>query len=764
VTTRVMLVSHEATRTGAPRVAVEIAAGLQRAPDHDLTVLLRWPGPLSPELGANASRILLEPLRRVRAALRMLVPNWGFVNRFEEFIAFCVLRRFRPDVAYLNTVKSACYARAALRLNIPVILHVHELEPLASSTLARYHLDGLYPQIHLVACSTAVRVNLARVTRVAPAEIAVIPSVPDADRVLRLADQAHSRPSRDGRALVVGACARADERKGIDLWLEAVRLVVNDDRSRQTRFVWVGSYDDDTVRLVQRYGLADHVEFLGETDNPYPAIAAMDVFTLASREDPFPLVVIEAMVLGRAIAAFDVGGVAEQLGSAGVLVPACDTRRLANAITALLDDQHRRQQLGSAAAARARDEYSIEKFRGSVVSVAGQTARTDIGPALFRFDPPETPPSQTAVLLTWFDPADQQSGVSRDPWRLPYCADSITTTGFRLELSERHRRSPWTKLPLHPIVRLLERATAPFLQTLLARREIGRADLAIAMFESQGNALCALRRLKIRPFTRPLFAVITCWLARDLSHFGHVRRTLYRQVYQSVDVLFCFSSNQTEILVRELGLAPKRVVSVPFGVDHRYFSPRPDAERGYVLSVGRDAGRDWETLLEAIRDTSLDVRIASRPRAFAHLDLPANVEFLGYVDRERYRSLLAGASVVVVSTRDLAYPSGQTVALEAMAMGRCCVVTDTAPMREYVRDGQNALLVPPGDASALRAAVIRAMADTAMRRRIGEAARLSIEREFNAPRMWQRIAEVLASRAHPVPTGQPDRFDPSVTR
>jgi glycosyltransferase involved in cell wall biosynthesis len=328
-------------------------------------------------------------------------------------------------------------------------------------------------------------------------------------------------------------------------------------------------------------------------------------------------------------------------------------------------------------------------------------------------------------------------------WALPYCADTLCQAGFELELSNRDRRWPWTSVPLRAMVSVLQRLTAPFLQTALAAKAIGRSDVTIAMFESQGNALAALRMLRVPPFTRPRFAVVTCWLSRDLEWFGPLRRLLYRLAYRSVDDLFFFSANQAEVFQRALDMERTRLHSVPFGVDHLYFHPRPGTERDYVLSVGRDAGRDWGTLLEAVRGTDLQLKIASRDGTLDSFDIPENVEFLGYVDRERYRDLLAAARVVVVATRDLAYPTGQTVALEAMAMGKCCVVTDTAPMREYLRHEDNALLVPPNDPAALRVAVMRAIDDPVLSEAIGRGARGSVEEEFNAPLMWRRIGEIL---------------------
>jgi glycosyltransferase involved in cell wall biosynthesis len=192
-------------------------------------------------------------------------------------------------------------------------------------------------------------------------------------------------------------------------------------------------------------------------------------------------------------------------------------------------------------------------------------------------------------------------------------------------------------------------------------------------------------------------------------------------------------------------LPPDRLFNVHFGVDHEYFSPTGANDDGYVLAVGRDAGRDWSTFLEAIGPLPARVKIACRQGALAGYRIPANVEVLGWVDRQTYRHLLDRAAVVVVASKPLDYPTGQSVTLEAMAMGRACVVTRTAAMSEYVVDGETAVLVRPGDAGELRVAVSRLLEDSALRHDLGRRARQSVESCFTARAMWARIAQIASA-------------------
>jgi glycosyltransferase involved in cell wall biosynthesis len=89
------------------------------------------------------------------------------------------------------------------------------------------------------------------------------------------------------------------------------------------------------------------------------------------------------------------------------------------------------------------------------------------------------------------------------------------------------------------------------------------------------------------------------------------------------------------------------------------------------------------------------------------------------------------------------YPSGQSVLLEAMAMGRAVVVTATPALEGYIDDGRSALTVPPGDAGALRRRIEEAAGDDALRRRLATGGRAAVEDRFNARAMWAAVANDL---------------------
>ena len=125
--------------------------------------------------------------------------------------------------------------------------------------------------------------------------------------------------------------------------------------------MWIGDLDAPVPGAE-----AAGAEFLGPSANPYAHMRHFDVATLPSRDDPFPLVVLESMALGTPVVAFDVGAVALQVGDAGVLVPAGEVDAFADAVVHLLTDEDERTRLGEAARRRVDEHYSARELQRSL--------------------------------------------------------------------------------------------------------------------------------------------------------------------------------------------------------------------------------------------------------------------------------------------------------------------------------------------------------------------------------------------------------------
>jgi glycosyltransferase involved in cell wall biosynthesis len=104
---------------------------------------------------------------------------------------------------------------------------------------------------------------------------------------------------------------------------------------------WEGSYPNDLRRPAADLGAADRVYFAGHQADVLPWFDALDVVVHASFGEPFGLVLVEDMALGKPLVATNLRGPLEIIegGTSGLLVPPGDPERLAEGVERILVDR-----------------------------------------------------------------------------------------------------------------------------------------------------------------------------------------------------------------------------------------------------------------------------------------------------------------------------------------------------------------------------------------------------------------------------------------
>ena len=125
------------------------------------------------------------------------------------------------------------------------------------------------------------------------------------------------------------------------------------------------------LALVAELDLGEHVRFLGFVNDVSGLLTAVDVGVFSSRSEGCPNGVLECMDAGLAVAATDVPGIREALGSEGLpfLAPPGDEERLAEVILDLAEDPALRARIGAANRERIRTEFTVEKMGARYAAV-----------------------------------------------------------------------------------------------------------------------------------------------------------------------------------------------------------------------------------------------------------------------------------------------------------------------------------------------------------------------------------------------------------
>lgn len=226
-----------------------------------------------------------------------------------------------------------------------------------------------------------------------------------------------------------------------------------------------------------------------------------------------------------------------------------------------------------------------------------------------------------------------------------------------------------------------------------------------------------------------------------------------RVTFQRAAAVHCVSE-ATKREAMKYGLDPAKAWVIRPAIDLDFFHPRkqsPNKHEFRVVTVGRVVWhKGCEYALSAIHqlvDQGIPVRfdiIGNGPErqrvlyTIHDLELQNHVRLLGWLSPEQVRDQLQQSDVFLLSSLSEGISNA---ALEAMACGLPVVTTDCGGMREAVTDGIEGFVVPVRDPEAMAEALLRLWKDPELRRRMGEAAREKVLREF---RLDQQISAFLA--------------------
>lgn len=372
---RTLFVSHEASRTGAPMVLLHFLRWLRANTSLDFEVLLLAGGPLVPEFAAVAPTRLVPALGSGHASyLEAGIKRAGFPrlgDRLKVARAQRPLRDLRGfDVLYLNSSTSALALRILPEVPPMVVSHIHELDSALRYWFPEHDRSVMLEATSwFVACAEAVSDSLIAGYGVPRERVSCHYEFIRPPVVTAGGAEAHrSALGIPEGSMVVGASGLRIWRKGPDLFVQMAAALVRARPDLDVHFVWLGAPGDEHIPVesdVNKLGLTGRVHFVDELPDPADLFAAMDVMCLTSREDPYPLVMLEAASLGVPVVSFDNGGATEFAGPQdherrAAIVPYLDAEAMAAEVTALLDDDAERLALGSRGKQHVLHEHTVE--------------------------------------------------------------------------------------------------------------------------------------------------------------------------------------------------------------------------------------------------------------------------------------------------------------------------------------------------------------------------------------------------------------------
>ena len=347
---RLLIVSHEMTLTGAPIQLAHLVVWL-RAHGWQPVVVAPEPGPLAEKLAGveivYESQLLIDP---AYGALRRLIPQF--------------------DCVVANTIATWEAVQACQFERVPVVWYIHETQ-VGVQLMQIIHM--IEPSLALADAIVTPTQTTARVY--APFRAKQI------DVIAYGIPPIAAMPSASSDKLRFAVVATYEARKGQDLLLDAVEQLPDDVRGGCV-FQLVGraleeAFSDTLATRAEELGSVQLLGSLGH-EQALQTIREADVLVCPSRDETMPIVLLEAMSMGKPTVSFDVGGIHERIVDRvnGMLAPAQDPIALASAIERLVWEPELRRDVGAAARETFQRHFTIDRCGQQFADVIARTIDT----------------------------------------------------------------------------------------------------------------------------------------------------------------------------------------------------------------------------------------------------------------------------------------------------------------------------------------------------------------------------------------------------
>jgi glycosyltransferase involved in cell wall biosynthesis len=254
--------------------------------------------------------------------------------------------------------------------NVKIITHFHELQISINAYAKDCIHDTINKSHHFIACSDSVKENLMKTYNIKEEKISLVYAsiIP---KYFEYSDN-NNKKIRDkyiygmeDKFCIVGSGIGLAYRKGVDIFIRISNMLKSD----KFQFIWIGDFNKDekindfTFDEIKKNS---NVKFLGFNDSPQEILKACDVFLLTSREDPFPLICLEAAEVCLPLLCFEgTGGMVNFIKKSGCGFVSPNMNQygdfalshMADKILYLHEKQNERRQMGIKAR-----EYLLQNF------------------------------------------------------------------------------------------------------------------------------------------------------------------------------------------------------------------------------------------------------------------------------------------------------------------------------------------------------------------------------------------------------------------
>lgn len=347
---KILFIGHDASRTGAPILLLNIIKWFSENTNLHISILLKNTGELYEDYSEFSHPFLWND-------------NSRYPNNFFERLKYKIftknyksrllnkLKSQGYDYVYANTIDCLDLLELLNCKNSKSIVHVHELEYAIKIGLTNKSIKDYDKFVtRYITVSNAVKQNLIKNHNIYENKIKTIYAFPLPKLVDKTIYVAKKELKITNKNFIVGNIGRVDWLKGVDMFIQLSNIIAK--YNLPIVLCWIGHLSAEMKIQVEieidKYNL-NNILFPGSKVNSFDYYQVFDVFLTTSRQDSFPLVVLEAAYNQLPIFCFeDCGGASEFIDNNinGKIIPYGEIQNLANEIIFLYKNKTVAKEMG----------------------------------------------------------------------------------------------------------------------------------------------------------------------------------------------------------------------------------------------------------------------------------------------------------------------------------------------------------------------------------------------------------------------------------
>jgi glycosyltransferase involved in cell wall biosynthesis len=337
---RIIFISHDSSLTGAPILLLNLISLIKKRDSFYIQIILCRGGILENEFRKLGEITVLKSRNYHKQNLIFRGINFLI---YKSKLFFLKLKIKNSDIIFNNTIANGKVLKTISSSGAKIITYVHELESIIQEFQSEANLTFKYSDLYICP-SNAVAHNLISKHNIINEKVSYLNYYfPFAQQDIHESAKINAQKAFEGflqfsenKFYVVGM-GSATYRKGIDIFVNAARIT--NKTGKQIHFVWIGDFVDNEMKekimgIMATYQLNDIVTIVGQVQHSLKTLLPFDLFILCSREDPYPLVVLEAALVKIPSVCFaDTGGIQEFISNdCGWIVDEISAEMLSNKI------------------------------------------------------------------------------------------------------------------------------------------------------------------------------------------------------------------------------------------------------------------------------------------------------------------------------------------------------------------------------------------------------------------------------------------------